>query len=493
MQLPIEDIYSAGNGAEALALLETAHPHIVITDIKMPLMDGLDFIARIKESGAGAKIIILSGYGEFSYAQRAISLNVSEYLLKPIKKDKLCGILVKVMDEIRRDRQESEMKANNDKKIREYYLTLLKEILEGYENSNDIDYIFSSAGLVPKKAGFAVYSIYRGSGNGRRKDFPDNPPARPDILFRYTNRYNHRICLANIEADEYDTVCLLLKEKLSAFAAERKADIYAGISEWKNSASGLSELVRQAEKALDFRMFKASPQVFRYEEIKMRARQKPVLNVYYEEMQNAANQCDMHGMDKAADRMFDFLLSFPELTPGLFKNSIAGYILYFMPPDRQNLIIESINNIEDIYQLSDNMIGFRIRIKEMLHKLSMERKGEAADSRKQYGGKINAAIKYIEENYDKNLYLESVANHINMNTSYFSNSFKKTTGMYFSDYLQKIRIEKAKALLMQPRYKIYEVAENTGFLDEKYFFKVFKKLTGVTPTQYRNGIHADGD
>jgi len=107
-----------------------------------------------------------------------------------------------------------------------------------------------------------------------------------------------------------------------------------------------------------------------------------------------------------------------------------------------------------------------------------------------YGVRINAAVKYIEANYNRNICLEEVASHIGANACYFSNSFKRAMGMYFSEYLHKVRINKSKSLLMQPRYKIYEVAESVGFMDEKYYFKVFKKLTGVTPTQYRNGIYS---
>jgi YesN/AraC family two-component response regulator len=118
-------------------------------------------------------------------------------------------------------------------------------------------------------------------------------------------------------------------------------------------------------------------------------------------------------------------------------------------------------------------------------------KFEKDNSVKNYNNKISTAIKYIEKNYSNNLSLEEVAKYINMNTSYFSNTFKKETGVYFSDFLQKIRVEKSKGLLVQPQHKIYEIAEKVGFMDEKYYFKIFKKLTGITPNQYRNGVPLD--
>jgi len=99
---------------------------------------------------------------------------------------------------------------------------------------------------------------------------------------------------------------------------------------------------------------------------------------------------------------------------------------------------------------------------------------------------ISFIVQYLECHYDKDITLRSAADQIFMNPSYFSSLFKKKTGINFVHYLQKLRIEKSKALLRDPKYKIYEVATKIGFADEKYFFKVFKNVTGITPNEYRD-------
>jgi len=485
MKLPLEEISSASNGTEALALADRIRPHIIITDIKMPAMNGLDFIERVIEMDPQIKTIIISGYSEFSYAQRAIRFNVSDYLLKPVKKDKLKSVLDKVIEEIMAKQRDKEQKAINDNRVKEYHRMLMKEILEGYHSSSDIDYVLSNAGIQFKKSGFMVYSVYCKTTGDLLWKFLDEASGELFIVFKYLNRYNHIICLVNTDLDESSLACGELSRKIKSYSEENMVSVYAGASEWKGSINQLTELVRQAEKALDVRLLTEKSQVFYYSNIRKHSGYKSALNVYFDEIKNAANHCNMAGIEAGTDRLFDFLLNKCQITPSLLKNSIAGYILYYMSPDKQDLILKSINEIEDIYQMSDTVNDFRIQVKQMLKKLSRSAMDE---NEKLYGNKIDAAIKYIEENYNQDIYLETVANHVKANASYFSNTFKRETGVYFSDYLQKIRIERAKALLMEPAYKIYEIAEMTGFLDEKYFYKVFKKITGVTPTQYRNGI-----
>ncbi len=485
MELPLESIYEAENGESALYVIGQHQPDIIITDIKMPGMSGLDFIDHVKKSGSNARFIILSGYGEFSFAQRAISYNVSEYLLKPVKKEKLYNALIQQIKKLKEEEEETERKLRNERKLKEYYTVIIKEMLEGYQSLNDIELILSSAGITLRKTGFSIYSLYCKARIDVVDDFLDQNSESLNICFKYVNRHSHIVCLSNTDMAEHAALRTLLNKKIPPLALANKITIYCGLSEWTNMIAKLPELIKEAEKALDFRLLSNSSQVFQYAEIKKQTKLKPALNAYYEEIANAVDREDTSGLNTGIDRLFNFLQSLSPLTPSLLKNSIAYYFLYYLPSEKQDLSVNSINTIEDIYQQSDTLLDFRMNIKKMLNTICINEKEDAMNL---FGIKISTAIKYIENNYAKNISLEDVAGHINANASYFSKTFKKDTGMYFSDYLQKIRIEKSKSLLMQPRYKIYEVAENVGFMDEKYFFKVFKKVTGVTPNQYRNGF-----
>ena len=151
-------------------------------------------------------------------------------------------------------------------------------------------------------------------------------------------------------------------------------------------------------------------------------------------------------------------------------------------PNRKDMLKNSFD-CEAIYQTSESLTEFKTHIKRFL--LSIMQKSRKQDiNTGSY--KVAAAIKYINSKYNTDLSLEEVAEHVNTNTSYFSHIFKKETGMCFSYFLQMVRIENSKKLLIHSHYKIFEIAEMVGFSDEKYYYKVFKKLTGYTPNQYRN-------
>ncbi len=482
MDLPVVNIYEAENGKDAIVSIAQYNPHIIISDIKMPQLNGLDFVEHMKKAGSTAKYVILSGYGEFSFAQRAISCNVSEYLLKPVKKAKLYDTLSRLIEQLKQEEQEQILKLDNAKKIKQYHNVILREIMEGYHNSDDINFILSNADISFPQKGFAVLCIHCRAINDTILDFLHKHADPLHIFYCYITNYNNIICLLNMAQEEYSGVIPLIKEHISAFKI-----VYSGISEWSDSAAGLTDLVKHARDALDYRLLDYSSPIFLYSELKRNIILQPALNTFYEEFLNSLYSKYPQELYISIDHLFDFLLKLKPVTPPLIKNSLESLIQYHLPPDKKRLLVNSMN-IEHLYQSSESLADFRINVKQMFKNLC---KFENESSDKKYNNKIAAAIKFIEENYVKNLSLEEVAGYINMNASYFSNIFKKDTGMYFSDFIQKIRVEKSKSLLVQPKYKIYEIAEKVGFTDEKYYFKIFKKITGVTPTQYRNGLFAD--
>lgn len=487
MDLPIENYYQAENGKDAINSIDLYNPQIIITDIKMPLMNGLDLVEHIKKTGSNAKFVILSGYSEFSYAQRAISCNVSEYLLKPVKKDKLYNTLAKLIEQLKQEEQEWSQRLENAKKIKQYHNVILKEIMEGYHKHNDINFIISNADISFPKEGFTVLCIHYRSMNELILDFIDRNADCLNMCYRYMSNHNNIICLLNLDQEEYPIIISLIKEYISTFNYECIEIVYSGVSEWSNSTANLTEMVNHARDALDYRLLDYSTPIFLYSDIKGNIILKPTLNTYYEEVLNSLYNKNPQELYISIDHLFDFLLKLNPVTPALIKTSIENLMHYYLPPDKKRLLVNYMN-IEDLYQSSDSLIDFRINVKQLFKNIC---KFENDSYDKKYTNKITAAIKFIEENYIKNLSLEEVARYINMNSSYFSNIFKKETGMYFSDFIQKIRVEKSKSFLIHPQLKIYEIAEKVGFTDEKYYFKIFKKLTGITPTQYRNGLFSD--
>ncbi len=484
LMLPIETIYEAENGQDALCIARQYRPQVIITDIKMPALDGLDFIEQAKRLGLDSKFVILSGFSEFSFAQRAISYHVSEYLLKPIKKEKLYSSLSKVIEQLKQEEAEAEQKIKSEKSLREYHSVLLKEILEGQHPPQSIESVLSNAGITFPKEGFGILSIRCRSGSDLAMNFLDRYGESLHLCYRYATKHQYIIGLVNAGLNQFMDICLQMKQSLSFFSSEYKISLNAGISEWANTPAQLPELAVQAGRALDFRLLSGTTSFHPYFELKKHKILAPSLNSYYEELFNALNTGSSSEFSRSMDHFLNFLLSLSPLTPELIINSIENFIACYLIPRKKDPSINKIN-VEDLYRTAHSLTDFIVRIKQALY---ITGSCEKNDSAKIHNQKIRAALTYIENNYHKGISLEEVANYVNSNASYFSYIFKKETGMYFSDHLQKIRIEKSKALLMQPQYKIYKIAEDVGFIDEKYYFKIFKKLTGVTPNQYRNTV-----
>lgn len=486
MELPLADIVEAENGLDALKVTAEYKPHIVITDIKMPLMNGLAFIEQVKKTNPEIKFIIISGYSEFSFAQKAISYNVSEYLLKPIEKEKLSVILNRLLEQLERENEENLRKEKSEEKLREYYSNILKEILEGYHSTIDLDFTLSNAGVSCKKEYMAILSLYCKSNIQLLMNILDNCRYQLDVLFRYTYNQNTTICLINIDKPVIEVLPDLINQLIIKPAGDRKADVYCGLSECCIERAELPGLVRHSKKALAFRLTNALQHVHTYSEIKDIQVTSPALNAFYQEMSNAINAENPYEINMSIDHLFNFLYRLSPLTPDLIKNSIDNFIVYHMSQSKRSYVKMNFN-MEDICYSAETLASLQLNIKQIFQSICINKNDTLSAN---HTNRINTVIKYIEINYHKNISLEEVAKYININACYLSNMFKRETGMYFSDYLQKIRIEKSKVLLMQPQYRIYEVAESVGFLDEKYYYKIFKKLTGVTPNQYRNKIYA---
>jgi len=471
MDLPVDSIYEAMDGQEAVDIVNEFNPDIVITDIKMPLLDGLQFIEIIKSSHPHIKFVILSGYDDFSYAQRAITYNVMDYLLKPIKKDVLYKTLSRIIEKLQEEDAISRENAIKDKKIKAYQSIVLKEVLEGRYHRDSISSVIAGSDISFGKKGFMVIALYG----------PESTDAGIDmanVCCSYATKYNHRIYLLNVNEDELEAAV----NSLNDFIATRNGRIYAGLSSWSPDADSLPSLAEQAEKALDFRLLDNARNVFIYSKPGVPETYMSSIEVYCDKIMNAVNSGNVQELLNSADVFFDFVLKGKFATPELLKNSLNYLIMYYLLPSMKDMPKNNFD-CEAIYQASESLTEFKTQIKRFL--LSLMQKSDEQDiSTGSY--KVAAAIRYIKSKYNTDLSLEEVAEHVNANTSYFSHIFKKETGMCFSDFLQMVRIENSKKLLIHSHYKIFEIAEMVGFSDEKYFHKVFKKLTGYTPNQYRN-------
>ena len=338
-----EFVGEAGDGEYAYPQILKTEPDILITDIKMPFMDGLELSHLVKKILPNTKIIILSGYNEFEYAKEAITIGISEYLLKPVTAASLTAVLRKVKEEIREEKEKSR---------------LLERYFVSYEKYN----------------AFLDKTDYTGVDRKLIQDFLKLGSAGEEGMF--IDEY-----LAAVGENNYRS--LLLRQYMTI-------DIFFCVQEF------------------------------------------------------------LKGLSVCAD----------EIPPEL------GDIKYI-----PKIVVSEEQTVSYLKELFAFAISERDRV-----------------SGNRYGSLIDTAKQYLAEHFESNdVSLNTVAAQVGVSSSYFSSIFKQETGQSFVEYLTKLRIDKACELLRCTTLRTAEIGERVGYNDPHYFSATFKKVTGVSPKDYKNG------
>lgn len=486
-------ILEACDGMEAIEIAKKETPHIIITDIRMPLMDGLELISNLKTLLPEAQFIILSGFSEFDYARKAITLGVKEYLLKPINKEQLNTILHQMLEQIR----EQELKKQQlDQTLSAFTIeishlqkSLLWNILNGKCSPENVRSEISDSGIQFPHRNFLLLSFravrFTESNQSEERlrlletDLRDIcPPA-----FHFISDYGYTYYLLNLPSWPH--------AGLEAFihTYDQKPYPYLmGISEVVHAPEHLPALLKQCRSALDNRLFYFDTGHFFYRNFQYTGSGTAFSSLLGENILMALNK----GNGEAAPFIKQFFLKLLETSEVTaewisLNTKALKYYLFSTKLVQQELKrsrTELDESIEFFLSAAETFADFTDTI--IAQMLQLEKDHSHKDTQ---SAAVTQAINYVSKYYAKDINLVYISNFVSMNDSYFSSLFKKTTGVGFIKYLHNVRIQNAKQLFKDPSIKIYEVAEMVGFRDDKYFHKIFKKVTGMTPSDYRNSLY----
>ncbi len=444
---PVEigEILECRNGEEALAILRSRPVEVMFTDIRMPKMDGITLIGQLHELACPPKTIVVSGYDDFSYAVEALRGGVQDYLLKPIEREKVYAILEKLEAQLK----EEEKKQEEGRRL----------------GLRELRYLIVNRETLPEDE---LRELEQRFMSGRYRII-----VCPDSLGKASGGI--------LELGEIDGQSVFIAEEKAAERLEEGT--YAGISKSHEGIRGLKDGYTEALEARRF-AFIAGKQIWAEQ---LEDTEKTELPEQF-----AEQFVQLFGTDKVQSGL----------------NRLENY--YFRAKrenlDRKQLLDTTVIVLEQIlvtYRnvLEMDMTGY-LKLKQPLsypeaaafleefrawamrtNELIMS---EFSDYRNK--GKISQAVAYIRENYDKELNMAVVSNHVSMNYSLFSLSFKQYTGMNFVNYLKMIRIGEAKRLLEETDEKIIDISQKVGYENEKHFMKTFKSVCGVSPSEYRKNM-----
>lgn len=490
----------APDGEIALPLIEECRPDILVTDIRMPFMDGLALSRVIKKNIPNIKIIILSGHDEFNYAKEALNIGVEEYLLKPVDSVQLIDTLKRVASKLDSENNErirveklegqleSEKSALRDKFLGEFIL--------GWLNSNEAIEQSINYNIVLFSKWYSV--LYIDSSNDSRRT--DN--IKKIICKLEGSNQNiigfHRskdfIVLIKGESEESLNIKTeTLSERIKACGRDEYGfDLIMGMGCAVDRMQNVPKSYREAEAACKYRKLIENKTISNISDIRLESDSKGILPKFDEVDWDDFFVYGIKGqipetiekyascLEKSGTQSFLYMYySFVNivLSARRFVESLGTKL--------ENVIPE-IANVEDIACSLNSLTHFREIISETVSKV-MEYRNSASENK--YGDVIAAAKDFIIERYsDSDLSLTAVASRVMMSPSHFSTIFAAETGETFIEFLTRIRINKAKELLKTTNMLSADIAYETGYNDPHYFSNLFKKQTGYSPRNFKKLI-----
>lgn len=502
--LALEVIGVVHDGLIALKEIRSKRPDIVITDIRMPNLNGLELIRMAVEEELGARFIVISGYKSFDYAYKAINYGVNNYLLKPIQKKDLENNLLKISNEIENKNSIQHRILRDSVILKQHFLTsVIEGQLENY-SLEDLNFRYNLH-LQSGALRFAVFQfdmIYP----KKREDYGAIMPIiamaeemvveilRETCYFYATVMKNGRIIAfmnyngsGGMSFSFFRKMMIRIREKLSV------SNLYLitlGIGACVSDASQLPYAYKTAEEALKVRLTQGCDRTYAYdpkweEEPNDRVCTKQEWQAFTEGVECLDALIVSEWIDGYYRTIEDKIQTRPTL---LFD--ATEYLLneFAAIRKRYDWNITELNIRESLYDGSFSVYDRHRLAAEVREKIVEYIKALRDERERNSCTPILKAKEYMEKHLAEEVSLETVAGYVRLNPVYFSALFKKQTGINFLAYLTSLRMEKAKKYLAQTDLGIADIAEKVGYYDPKYFGKMFKKENHITPAQYRR-IH----
>lgn len=497
---------TAANGVMALELIKTREIDVVLTDIRMPKMSGLELAAAILEGYPDIKVIILSGYSDFAYAQQAIKNNVFDYILKPSKEAEIIRVFTRLKEVIEKEKKNKAM-------IAESQADMVQNLMIK---------IVADSDTKPEGIATTLGGIFPGLVSDRKVvltlQVNMDVPCRDE--YRNVELKSYNLYLRNIlnHLEQYSIPVFSVKnsqismvisdpdvQKLFEAAAEiyrlvenslkayspngMGVSVTGGVSEPYNNLGETRAYFIQSSVALKHIVYLGKNRLIRYNDIKSNVSSIPeiqyaevssriITNLYSRNFDRAAaisleifeslKACKVYSRDLLFITCYNLL---HQINEGLKNHGMNGEKI--LGPSE--LLLNTVKELETIDEIEQYF-------RDMIYRCNDSFQDHEQDSIRKI---IESAVIFMKENYTKDISLEILSKRFNISQAYFCRLFKKELGVNFKDYLIELRLEKAKELLLSSEMKIYEVAGIVGYEDQRYFSELFKCKVGLTPLEYR--------
>lgn len=500
-EIGFQVIGEAENGIEALELVEKLEPDLLLTDIRMPFLSGIELARQVREVRPTVQIAFLSGFDEFRYAQQAIQYNIISYMLKPISSRQLeeeLGKIKKIMD---RKFEEFSSKTLVQERMEksEFMLTLLLDGLrEGLSEQDKQQFMQNavSCGLLrtakSEQMNYVVMMTSISEGEeGRTTRASVN--AVDMILKKYVRSVSCYLkgrvvsIMAATPTGFQKYLHIIVDEIVQSVERIMHLNCTVGISRSTNVLMNCRECYLEAMNALSYSSQKESDVYFIADE-------ERTVNVNRELMESTVNTMEGLLRGGSNEELKGFLHTFSEqISEGKIAPALADFMMSQVLADIFKVVYsvageEPVKQLQSEYCLKNrNTVGQVMEEFERYASICLAAKELISEQRKKSGEILcDKALEIIRTRYkEQELSVAKVSEEIAVSPNYLSTLIKKTTGSTFVELLTQKRMDKAKELLLCTSIKIWEIAEECGYRDQHYFSYCFKKAMGISPNQCR--------
>jgi two-component system response regulator YesN len=518
-ELEAEHVGEAMDGQQGLRLISEARPDIVITDIYMPIMNGLDMVEELRKAGYEGKIIILSGYADFEYARQALRLNVDDYLSKPVTVQTLQSVLEKAIGQLEgatiQKLEQDELK----QKLMHYEPFVEKEWVKAVVTGNvkagnpfppvgqgsffgeeGTDFVVMAVEILRtvrvSEVSPSDFNLFRFAVGNILQEVVSGGWEDARLIELHSQ---HMAVLLHASQSERElgkqrirSLCESIVKHVEDYL---KVQLIIGIGEWKCRWQEIADSTEEAFQALAAKRYAPYSGLPLYEysrdsdssgnnsTLLKPTELRPVQ--FYQQLGEAIRHLQEPQIQEVVERFFQPL----EGTGGIAERDVRNLsletwaILTYSLHDagvRVDELFDTAQVKTELERLTapEQLKGW------LLDKVAAICRLSGKSEKLKHKQAVDFMVQYIHEHYAEDLHLSELAEKVYISRNYLSNIFRQATGETFNNYVTRVRMEKAKSMLLEGRWMIYEVAEKVGYKNVPYFTTLFKKYTGGNPTEF---------
>ncbi len=514
-----EVVYIANNGIDALHKFNEYNPDVIISDISMPKMDGIELLNSIKEYETGPQVVFLSDENDYPHVKQGILLGAFGYILKPINKDSLKELMKKVFDELMLKKQEEEKKQKIKEKMELFRERLLYDILRGKDYPlQKFDDIVDEYGLNLHKGIVQVAIVEIGNFDDNSKELVKSgkfdeltEKVRNEIL-KMANGFGSISCvigdmdigilsviiqpLNDVKISEFEEISYSLFSKLlEKIKLDMDVRVTIGIGNIQNNIKEISLSYMGAKAALRHKYILGGNRVINIKEFDFDKQQKIL---YPAEREKLLTDYIMTADEKVLQSINNLFNEISIGSQGVLNRIAfaANQLVYNISRyiDSQYSYIKKLYDFNKFTDVDFTAFKSEEEIKEHFIYIVNDIMEVVKKYKPGHGNPIiKKACHYVLQHIDEDITLFTISDKLNLSKNYFCSLFKQETGYNFLEYVTTVKMEWAKRLLKEGNCKTYEVSDMLGYRESSYFSRLFRKYTDYSPAEYKKMFRSDSN